>query len=67
MCNNCGHQESCHVQADGNADLTAIVERLREMEYAIDGGNTACENVPASAIRDWFRYVWTGEGFVDVR
>lgn len=38
-----------------------LIHRLQEMEYAIDGGNSAREDVPASIISDWFRYVWTGE------
>lgn len=53
--------ESATPALQGNGDLAAIVARLQEMEYAIDGGNSAREDVPASIISDWFRYVWTGE------
>lgn len=45
----------------GSDDLTAIIHRLQEMEYAVEGGNLAREDVPADTLKNWFRYVWTGE------
>lgn len=59
MCWNCGHQEACHVAA-AVEDSAAIIQRLHEMEYAVDGGNLARENVPAGMLTRWFRYVWAG-------
>lgn len=44
-----------------NANTTIIVNRLQEMEYAIEAGNTAREDVPVSVIKKWFSYVWKGE------
>lgn len=41
--------------------LQAIIHRLQEMEYAVEGGNSAREDVPADELKNWFRYVWTGD------
>lgn len=38
-----------------------LIHRLQEMEYAVEGGNSAREDVPADTLKNWFRYVWTGE------
>jgi hypothetical protein len=44
-----------------DAAKARLIHRLQEMEYAVVGGNTAREDVPADTLAKWFRYVWTGE------
>ena len=41
-------------------DQSQIIYRLGEMQYALDAGNSAGEDVPADVIGRWFHYVWTG-------
>lgn len=57
-CMECAHVKACH-KPEEKSD--AIRHRLQEMEYAVDSGNSAREDVPADTLRNWFRYVWTGE------
>jgi len=37
-----------------------IINRLEEMEHAVDAGNIDRIDVPADVLREWFFYVWTG-------
>jgi hypothetical protein len=55
----------CRVASDADEQIDAakawLIHRLQEMEYAVEGGNSAREDVPADTLKSWFRYVWTGE------
>jgi len=42
-------------------DRETLFRRLQEMEYALEGGNTAREDIPADELRKWLLYVWTGK------
>ena len=39
---------------------TAQLKRLEEMEYAVDAGNIAKEDIPWQALHDWLHYVRVG-------
>jgi len=41
-------------------NYTLLVQRVQEMEYAVDAGNSKREDVPAEDLRNWFQYVWVG-------
>ena len=62
LCDTCGHVEACH-KSDAAlvVEYLTVIHRLQEMEYAVDGGNLDHEDVPADELKNWFRYVWTGD------
>lgn len=48
------------VTAEDVVTMEAELKRLEKMEYALEAGNTAREDVPADVLKRWFSYVHTG-------
>lgn len=55
------------VTAEDVAAMEASLLRLEEMEYALEAGNTARDDVPADVLKRWFSYVHTGNKAVEAK
>jgi len=59
QCKRCGHDRMCH--GDGvTGNKKEILDRLQEMEHALDYDNLERRDVSVEILANWFRYIRTG-------